>query len=111
MIMKNNNERPIVDPLYQIHTPIEDEKEIKNGNEKRECNYCHKCEDEEKLKRCSRCKKILYCSKECQKEDWKKHKIECDKIIELKEKENHSIKIEEPKVEGNNRIFFYNLFI
>lgn len=111
MIMKNNNERPIVDPLYQIHAPIEDEKEIKNSTEKRECNYCHKTEEKEKFKRCSRCKKVLYCSKECQKEDWKKHKIECEKIVELREKENHSIKIEEPKIEGNNRIFTFYLFI
>ena len=26
---------------------------------------------------CSRCKFIVYCSKECQKEHWKKHKTIC----------------------------------
>ncbi|KAJ7787176.1 hypothetical protein B0H14DRAFT_2955196 [Mycena olivaceomarginata] len=28
-----------------------------------------------KFKRCSACKKTAYCSVECQKEDWKKHKL------------------------------------
>ncbi len=27
-----------------------------------------------KLSRCSQCKKVCYCSVECQKKDWKKHK-------------------------------------
>lgn len=32
------------------------------------CHYCHKvCQPQ----RCSRCKKVYYCSKSCQKSDWK----------------------------------------
>lgn len=30
-----------------------------------------------KLMWCSRCKEVSYCSKECQKADWKKHRMEC----------------------------------
>ncbi|KAI3394712.1 hypothetical protein diail_2297 [Diaporthe ilicicola] len=29
------------------------------------------------LKKCSRCHKVQYCSAECQKKDWKKHRMEC----------------------------------
>lgn len=29
------------------------------------------------LQKCARCQTALYCSKECQREDWPRHKIEC----------------------------------
>lgn len=29
------------------------------------------------LKKCTRCMKVRYCSAECQKKDWKKHRMEC----------------------------------
>ncbi|EGO03813.1 hypothetical protein SERLA73DRAFT_119451 [Serpula lacrymans var. lacrymans S7.3] len=30
-----------------------------------------------KLKMCTVCKKVRYCSSECQKKDWKVHKLRC----------------------------------
>ena len=39
------------------------------------CAYCLK--KPEKLFMCSQCKKVHYCSKECQRNDWKKHKEKC----------------------------------
>ncbi|KAF4334724.1 hypothetical protein FBEOM_11435 [Fusarium beomiforme] len=44
------------------------------------CRSCGKPENQEgvTLKKCSRCQKVKYCSGECQKRDWKKHRAECD---------------------------------
>ncbi|GFH44997.1 MYND finger domain containing protein [Chaetoceros tenuissimus] len=85
---------------YHIHTQLKykdnfkkslpgchKEKEIKCFNPK-----CSKSEikmksmtgetlerSEKKLMKCSRCLKAYYCSKECSKSDWKRHKKECNK--------------------------------
>lgn len=40
-------------------------------------NTCRICEQTENLLRCSRCKSVYYCSKDHQRQDWKKHKLEC----------------------------------
>lgn len=40
------------------------------------CNKCGK----EGNKRCSKCKKVFYCSIKCQKDDWKDHKVICKMI-------------------------------
>jgi hypothetical protein len=40
---------------------------------------CAQCgsTDEQKLLKCSRCRKISYCGQGCQREHWKKHKKDC----------------------------------
>jgi len=45
---------------------------------KRECNYCKK--GERRMKKCSRCKLIRYCSRECQGADWIEHKSVCERF-------------------------------
>lgn len=45
------------------------------SNTIRRCQYCFK--NDVKLSKCSSCNVVHYCSKECQKEDWKMHKIYC----------------------------------
>ena len=48
---------------------------IVTASEAYECGYCG--EFGHNMKRCSACKIIRYCSKECQKKDWREHKTEC----------------------------------
>ena len=47
----------------------------------KECNYCHKKakHGKERFKWCKGCNKVMYCSRKCQKLDWKEndHKIVC----------------------------------
>lgn len=43
----------------------------------RECLNCWKTEQDIKLYGCARCRIAKYCSTECQKEDWPKHKQVC----------------------------------
>ncbi|KAL4468293.1 hypothetical protein ABPG72_015829 [Tetrahymena utriculariae] len=40
---------------------------------------CNLCQKEGDLSFCSKCKKVTYCSRECQVEDWKNHKLTCGK--------------------------------
>ena len=41
-------------------------------------NFCYYCEEStSNLKKCSRCRNVSYCSIECQRTDWKRHKVDC----------------------------------
>jgi len=57
------------------------------------CRFCskneHTLEFQQSLRKCSRCKCTYYCSKECQKADWKSHKLTCQpaKNSEVKQME------------------------
>ena len=58
--------------------------------------HCFMCKKED-AKTCSRCHMVSYCSRKCQKLDWKRHKIECNagsnKSIE-KHPNSENIKLE-----------------
>ncbi|KAF5602575.1 MYND domain protein [Fusarium subglutinans] len=43
------------------------------------CNTCNKEEPAVQLKRCAKCSTTQYCSRDCQKADWKAHKKICGK--------------------------------
>jgi len=50
----------------------------------RECAHCQKLEPPQAstgtpgyLKQCAKCRSVLYCSRDCQKVDWKRHKKHC----------------------------------
>lgn len=40
-------------------------------------SYCKTCRSHRHTKKCSQCKSVAYCSKECQKSDWPSHKAAC----------------------------------
>ena len=49
----------------------------KYGMDKRKCDKCKKV----KAKSCcSKCKSAYYCGVECQRSDWKEHKVVCKKV-------------------------------
>jgi len=54
------------------------EEEEGEGSQRSKVRVCENCGKEgEKLKKCSACKLVWYCSEECQLGDWKAHKVEC----------------------------------
>ncbi|MBA2307110.1 Fic family protein [Candidatus Dependentiae bacterium] len=73
---------------YNDLVPSSSDFEQKVGNLKRFClkalsmsdRFCSRCDQLEstnEFKSCSRCKKNIYCSVECQKQDWPTHKTYC----------------------------------
>ena len=53
-------------------------------------SLCHNCFMESKhLKKCKDCAGVWYCSRECQKQDWKEHKQVCSKLKVAIKKEKH----------------------
>jgi hypothetical protein len=61
-----------------------------------QCFTCKK--DNSELKKCSNCLSISYCSKECQRNDWKRHKLECEdkkKELDNRKREHYELLIEE----------------
>ncbi|KRX01979.1 hypothetical protein PPERSA_07624 [Pseudocohnilembus persalinus] len=61
------------------------------------CNKCQK----EASKRCSRCKSVWYCSRECQIGDWPEHKAFCQvKTMELQQKQKEKEQ-QEKQLESN----------
>lgn len=72
-------------------TPQDAEKELDAGDE-RYLNKRVKCGEDgcantgNNFSKCGRCKRVVYCSRECQKKDWPKHKPACLKAVEKLEK-------------------------
>ena len=48
---------------------------------------CFVCGKLEPVKKCGKCRKVQYCSPECQKADWKMHKEICNKKTNISEEE------------------------
>ncbi|KAG5855567.1 hypothetical protein ANANG_G00050420 [Anguilla anguilla] len=57
---------------------MEEERRLENSVDlERDRQYCELCGKMENLLKCGRCRNSFYCSKEHQKQDWKKHKQIC----------------------------------
>ena len=69
MVRINKQCRRVMEREYRCNN-------IKCGKSKRRCDYC-----------CSRCRTAIYCSRKCQKYDWKRgeHKEECSKYLAVRE--------------------------
>ncbi|KAJ9148687.1 MYND finger family protein [Pleurostoma richardsiae] len=51
----------------------------------RRCRNCGATRERERggpLRRCTRCRVARYCSPECQRKDWRKHRMECQEVDE-----------------------------
>lgn len=71
------------------------------------CGFCGKYKKD--IKKCSRCKLILYCNQECQKNHWKEHKIVCKRLEIKKELKNRELfKIQRPIDEKFEQYLVYN---
>ena len=57
----------------------------------RESRKCENCDSPEKLKQCSSCKEMLYCSKTCQQQNWNEHKQKCTHLSSVTEEKNVNI--------------------
>ena len=49
------------------------------------CDYCFK--ESEKLFKCSKCKFVSYCGRDCQAGDWSIHKHECKCLVKVSPKQ------------------------
>jgi hypothetical protein len=68
----------------------------RGGPRPERCEYCGKPAAEgKKWKHCARCKKIWYCSAECQKDDWAEHRRECEVAGSKKGEEEEKKEVEE----------------
>lgn len=81
--------------LVTVELPDKEQVEIaKMLESNKECRAC----TETKTQVCGHCGLVRYCSKECQKEDWKDHKEVCQVItqhLKLKKKSPKQVAIEE----------------
>ncbi|SCP05239.1 MYND finger protein, putative [Plasmodium ovale] len=65
------------DLLRQMKTEKDGDTNVNMNKEIEKANTCETCYTEKNLKRCGKCKKVFYCSIECQKKDFIFHKRIC----------------------------------
>lgn len=90
--------------LYENKLNTKLAKELDEFLKEDKCISCYNVYkfEEQKLMRCGncRCKIFGYCSKKCQKEDWKTHKILCCSVRQAMKKLKAEIKQKQEEAEG-----------
>ena len=66
-------------PFLQFIKGILSKTSLVSENVAVSCRQCKKIMENEEIKRCSRCKFVAYCSRECQTMHWREHKQYCKK--------------------------------
>jgi MYND finger len=76
-------EQSIPDDMFDdISKAGDSSSNLKARGEEKTCSHCKATGGVagRKLLTCARCSRVVYCSKECQKKDWKVHKRDCGKL-------------------------------
>ncbi|KAI0142231.1 hypothetical protein GGR57DRAFT_486192 [Xylariaceae sp. FL1272] len=83
-VAKQHMVRLAISPIYPVPIleSVVNKELLDDATTKASAEKCRNCnamrgKNTEKLMKCSRCKEASYCSPECQKADWKKHRAEC----------------------------------
>jgi Ankyrin repeats (3 copies)/MYND finger/Ankyrin repeat len=76
---QDDNDRYTVELKEVVGPPLRQRILVKAKNLMLVCYYCHATGDE-KLLCCGRCQVARYCSGDCQRNDWLKHKLNCKKL-------------------------------
>jgi hypothetical protein len=67
------------------------------------CAYCYR-RSAQLLSKCTKCKRVAYCDKDCQKKDWKDHKGNCQQLQKVNAydlKKGHTL------LSASNRLQYY----
>ena len=65
-------------PKFSLRTVFELRSAAPSSAEPRNQTFCHNCRRSGiDYRRCSSCKQVRYCSKNCQRAHWKSHKVHC----------------------------------
>lgn len=69
----------MVDIISNSSTDNKAEAESGASGSTKKCTHCNKVDSdpEKPFKPCSKCQTALYCSRDCQKANWKQHKKTC----------------------------------
>jgi len=79
------------------------------AREVEEGKLCWKCNTQQNIiqhKSCARCQCAVYCSVQCQKADWKKHKVVCVQLRDKRREVNSALPLQHSQsdqIEGNKK--------